>query len=181
MLDQIVQQVMDTGEPVEDFQRTPYNASLVLGMCLKSFSSQPKSSKSTSSFDLAEISHRWGWSESVLDALASLAAAGYDMVPPQFLISLLTSFQLWMPRPIAAGENLPKPEGIAAIPLTVATAECSAYIFLPSCNKISRRKGGDQEVLAMRGYLDRCPRFPGACAMDWEVTPDCSRWPICYF
>jgi hypothetical protein len=76
MLDQIVQRAMAIDEPLEDSQKTPYNSSLVLGMCLKSFAAQTKSSKSgRSSFDLAEICQRWGWSECVVGALASLATS----------------------------------------------------------------------------------------------------------
>lgn len=76
MLDQIVQQVVITADPIDDFQSTPYNASLVLGMCLKSISGRVKSPKSnTPSHDLGEICQQWGWSESVMDALAHLAAS----------------------------------------------------------------------------------------------------------
>ena len=76
MLGQIVQRVVAADEPIEDSQSTPYNASLVLGMCLRSFSGQAKPPKSGfPSFDLAEVCQRWGWSESVVGALASLAAS----------------------------------------------------------------------------------------------------------
>ena len=143
MLDQIIQQVITTDEPLESFQRTPYNASLVLGMCLKSFSSQAKSSKlGTSPLDSAEICQRWGWSESVVDALASLAASRCVTNVIQLLVSWLTSFKFWVPQPIAVGDNLPKSEGIAPIPLAVITIKRFAYLFLPSGNEISRRKGG---------------------------------------
>lgn len=96
MLDQIVQKVMATGEPLEDSQRTPYNASLVLGMCLKSFSSLDKSSGSGFSFDLAAICERWGWSESVVDALVSLATSRCVVIVGQLLVSRLTSPKFWV-------------------------------------------------------------------------------------
>ena len=76
MLGQIVQRVVAMDEPLEYSQRTPYNASLVLGMCLKSFSSQAKSTKpGIPSLDLADVCQRWGWSESTVGALASLATS----------------------------------------------------------------------------------------------------------
>ena len=153
MLDRIVQQVATTNEPLEDFQRSPYNASFVLGMCLKSFSGQAKSSKSgSSSFDLAEICQRWGWSESVVDALAYLAMSRY--VTSVLLISWLTSFEFWAPRPITAGDHLRKSERIIAVTLTVITVKRFAYPFFPPGHEIPRREGGHQEVLAMREYLD---------------------------
>jgi len=169
---------MTTEEPLEVFQRTPYNASLVLGMCLKSFSGQTKLPKS-SSFDLAEMCQKWGWSESVMDALASLATSRCVAGVAQVLVSWLTSFKFWVLRPIAVGDNLPKSEGISPIPLTVITVKRFAYLFLPSGNENSRRKGGHQEVPAMRERLDRRSGFPGACTMDWEVTSGCSRWTVC--
>lgn len=93
-LDQIAQHVVAADNPLEDFQRTPYNASLVLGMCLKSFSGQVKSSKSgASSFDLAGICQRWGWSESVVGALASLATSRYLAATKQLSVSWLTKFK----------------------------------------------------------------------------------------
>jgi len=142
-LDQIVQQVMTTDKPLEDFQRTPYNASLVLGMCLKSFSGQAKLPKlGTPSFDLAEMCQQWGWSETVVDALASLATSRCVAHVAQVLVSWLTSFKFWLPQQIAVGDNLPKSEGISPIPLTVITIKCFAYPFLPSGNENSRRKGG---------------------------------------
>jgi len=91
MLDKIVQQVLTTDKPLEDFQRTPYNASSVLGMCLKSFSGQAKSSKSgISSFDIAEICQRWGWSESVTGGLASLATSRCVATVAQLMVPWLT-------------------------------------------------------------------------------------------
>ena len=85
MLDQIVQKVMATDEPLEDSQRTPYNASLVLGMSLKSFSGKNKSSKlGLSPLDLAEICQRWGWSESVMGALGSLTISKYAVARASF-------------------------------------------------------------------------------------------------
>ena len=85
---------MTIEEPLEDFQRTPYNASLVLGMCLKSFSGQAKLPKSgTSSFDLAEMCQQWGWSESVVDALASLATSRCVADVAQFFVSWLMLFK----------------------------------------------------------------------------------------
>ena len=139
----MVQQVMTTEEPLEEFQRTPYNASLVLGMCLKSFSGQAKLPKlGTPSFDLAEMCRQWGWSESIVDALASLATSRCVADVAQALVSWLTSFKLWVPQPIAVGDNLPKSEGISLIPLTVVTAKCFAYLFLPSGNENPRGKGG---------------------------------------
>ena len=88
MLDQIVQKVMAMDEPLEDSRRTPYNASLVLGMCLRSLSVQAKSSKPGSpSFDLAEICRRWGWSESVVGALTSLTTSRYVVTVAQLLVS----------------------------------------------------------------------------------------------
>ena len=72
-----------------------------------------------------------------------------EVAVPQFLVSWLTSFQPWMPRPITAGGNLLKSKGIATIPFTVITTKRSAYIFLPSRNKISRGEGGDQEMFAV--------------------------------
>ena len=59
-----------------------------------------------------------------------------------------------MPQPIAVGDNLSEPEGLLDIQLTIITIECFAYSFLPSRNEISRRKGGHQEVSAMREHLD---------------------------
>lgn len=84
-LDEIVQQVMITTEPLEDFQRTPYNASLVLGMCLTSFSGQVKSPRpDISSFNLTEMCQRWGWSESVTNGLACLATSRYGVIVDAF-------------------------------------------------------------------------------------------------
>ena len=98
MLDQIVQQVMATDEPLKDSQRTPYNASLALGMCLKSFSGQVKPPKSGfPSLDLAEICQRWGWSESVVGALASLAASRCVETEGAFLFPQLTPLEFWTP------------------------------------------------------------------------------------
>lgn len=134
---------MTTEKPLEDFQRTPYNASLVLGMCLKSLSGQAKLPKlGTSSFDLAETCQQWGWSETVVDALASLATSRCVADVAQVLVSRLTSFKFWEPQPIAVGDNLPKSEGISLIPLTDITVECFAYFFLPSGNENPRGKGG---------------------------------------
>ena len=59
-----------------------------------------------------------------------------------------------MPQPITVGDNLPEPESLLAIQLTIITIECFAYLFLPSRNEIYRRKGGHQEVSAMREHLD---------------------------
>jgi len=76
MLGHIVQGVAATDEPLEDSQRTPYNASLVLGMCLKSFSNQARPKKlGLPSLELADVCQRWGWSECAVDALASLATS----------------------------------------------------------------------------------------------------------
>ena len=139
----MVQQVMTTEEPLEEFQRTPYNASLVLGMCLKSFSGQAKPPKlGTSSFDLAEMCRQWGWSESIVDALASLATSRCVSDVAHVLVSWLTLFKFWVPQPVAVGDNLPKSEGISPIPLPVITVKCFAYPFLPSGNENSRREGG---------------------------------------
>ena len=88
MLDGIVQQVVSAVDPLEDFRRTPYNASLVLGMCLKSRSSQAKPPKSMApSLNLAEMCQRWGWSESVTGALASLTALRCVAVGARYLAS----------------------------------------------------------------------------------------------
>lgn len=73
---------MVTTDSLEDFRRTPYNWSLVLGMCLKSFSSQVKSSKpNVPSFNLTEMCKMWGWSECVADTLALLATSRYGVLP----------------------------------------------------------------------------------------------------
>ena len=131
MLDQIVQQVIATGDPLADSRRTPYNASLVLGMCLKSFSGQAKSSKSSlPSFDLVEICQRWGWSENVVGALASLATSRCVVMVTWFLISWLTLFEFWISQPSATGGDLHNPEGIVAVTLTFVTVKCFAYPLL---------------------------------------------------
>lgn len=82
-----------------------------------------------------------------MGALASLATSRCVTNVAQFWVSRLTSFQLWVPQPITVGDNLLKSEGIAPIPLTTITVECFAYLFLPSSNEISRKKGGHKRCL----------------------------------
>lgn len=134
---------MVIAEPLEDFQRTPYNSSLILGMCLKSFSSQAKSSKpNTPSFNLAEICRGWGWSENVTNALAFLATSRYGANDGPIATSRLTPFKFWMPYSSVVGGYLPKSEGIIAITLPVITVKRIAHLLLPRRDQITRRERG---------------------------------------
>lgn len=143
MLDKIVQQAVNTAGPLEDFRRTPYNASFALGLCLKSFSGQGRSSKpNIAPFDLTEITQRWGWSETVMEALASLSASRYVVVAALISIPFLTSFELRVSEVSDFGGCPFKPETIFIVPLAIITAKHSAHLFFSPCKEIGRRKRG---------------------------------------
>lgn len=137
MLDQIVQQAANTAEPLEDFRRTPYNASLALGLCLKSLSGQGRLSKpNVVSVDLTEISQRWGWSETVMEALASLSASRYVVAATLTSIPFLTSFKFRISEASDFGRYSSKPETIIVVPLAIITAKRPTCLFLPPRNEI---------------------------------------------
>lgn len=77
-LGHILDTTLQATNPLDDYNYSPANSSMVLGLCLKAFASPKKitwSEQLKPQSAIVDISIRWGWSENVMSGLQSLVEA----------------------------------------------------------------------------------------------------------
>ena len=71
MFNQILQTTLQTEHPSEDFEATPANSSVILGVCLQGIAGRPLPEILTSESIVVDICAKWGWSQSVMSGVES--------------------------------------------------------------------------------------------------------------